>query len=352
MLTGKRDETGENPETGARHLACFAREVHSRAPGAREEALAWFIGQSIIIIALAVVLGLVIGWLWWRRRKVQFDESQAITRIVAGKDAEIAERDEEIARLRTSAVPARRADPVTPPAAPPEPVMDVTAGLPLVPTDPAPDEYAAQATPVEDIPTGGIPVGTAGSRALSDVRALADAQAAADAAALADAAAIADAEAARHASDRSRQAAPSGGTRVGTASEVPSTPSPSSPAGTAQDVVDVAAAEAAGVVDVTGGAGDGTDGVEPAEGDDLERVEGIGPRIGAALRNAGIHTFGDLAGADTATLQSALEQAGLRFAPSLPTWSRQARLLADGDEAGFQALTQQLMGGRDISKAK
>jgi hypothetical protein len=59
-----------------------------------------------------------------------------------------------------------------------------------------------------------------------------------------------------------------------------------------------------------------------------------------------------LADAETATLQGALEQAGLRFAPSLPTWGRQARLLADGDEAGFVALTQQLVGGRDVSGTK
>jgi len=82
---------------------------------------------------------------------------------------------------------------------------------------------------------------------------------------------------------------------------------------------------------------------------DLERIEGIGPRIGAALREAGIRTFRQLADAEITTLQAALERAGLRFAPSLPTWSRQARLLADGDEAGFVALTEQFVAGRDVS---
>jgi predicted flap endonuclease-1-like 5' DNA nuclease len=87
-----------------------------------------------------------------------------------------------------------------------------------------------------------------------------------------------------------------------------------------------------------------------AETDDLERIEGIGPRIGAALREADIRTFQQLADADITTLQAALERAGLRFAPSLPTWSRQARLLADGDEAGFIALTEQFVAGRDVSR--
>jgi predicted flap endonuclease-1-like 5' DNA nuclease len=81
--------------------------------------------------------------------------------------------------------------------------------------------------------------------------------------------------------------------------------------------------------------------------DDLERIEGIGPRISSAMHMAGIHTFRALADSDVATLQAALEKAGLRFAPSLPTWARQARFLADGDEAGFIALTEQLVAGRD-----
>lgn len=86
--------------------------------------------------------------------------------------------------------------------------------------------------------------------------------------------------------------------------------------------------------------------------DDLERVEGIGPRIGTALRRAGIHSFRQLADAEPAALQAALEQAGLRFAPSLPTWSRQAALLADGDEDGFREFTERLVAGRDVTRSR
>ena len=81
--------------------------------------------------------------------------------------------------------------------------------------------------------------------------------------------------------------------------------------------------------------------------DELERVEGIGPRIATALHKAGIHTYRQLAAADAPSLQAALAASGLRFAPSLPTWSRQAALLADGDEDGFLALTRTLVSDRD-----
>ncbi|GAA3768893.1 hypothetical protein GCM10022225_64370 [Plantactinospora mayteni] len=96
-----------------------------------------------------------------------------------------------------------------------------------------------------------------------------------------------------------------------------------------------------------------TTAVEPAEtrGDELERIEGIGPKMASALRAAGIHTFRQLAEADDDTRRAAIEAAGLTFAPSLVTWGRQARLLADGDEAGFAELTELLVAGRDTGRA-
>lgn len=86
-------------------------------------------------------------------------------------------------------------------------------------------------------------------------------------------------------------------------------------------------------------------------GDELERIEGIGPKMAAALRAAGIHTFRQLAEADDDTRRTAIEAAGLTFAPSLVTWGRQARLLADGDEAGFAELTELLVAGRDTGRS-
>ncbi len=81
--------------------------------------------------------------------------------------------------------------------------------------------------------------------------------------------------------------------------------------------------------------------------DDLARVEGIGPKITAALVAAGIRSFRDLGGSDVETLRAALRSAGLRFVPSLPSWPEQARLLADDDTAGLAALTDRLIAGRE-----
>jgi predicted flap endonuclease-1-like 5' DNA nuclease len=82
--------------------------------------------------------------------------------------------------------------------------------------------------------------------------------------------------------------------------------------------------------------------------DDLKRIEGIGPKMAAALNAAGITTYRELAAADDATIRAAVSAAGMKFAPSLVTWSRQARLLADGDLAGFSELTGRLKAGREV----
>lgn len=69
--------------------------------------------------------------------------------------------------------------------------------------------------------------------------------------------------------------------------------------------------------------------VEREQGDDeLTAVEGIGPEMARALRAAGIDGLAGLAAADDAQLRAAVADAGLRFAPSLATWSQQARRLA------------------------
>jgi predicted flap endonuclease-1-like 5' DNA nuclease len=83
-----------------------------------------------------------------------------------------------------------------------------------------------------------------------------------------------------------------------------------------------------------------------AAADNLQRIEGIGPKMAKALNSAGIETFAQLADADEAKLRGAIEAGGLRFAPSLPTWAKQAKYLADGDEIGFQTYVDSLTAGR------
>jgi predicted flap endonuclease-1-like 5' DNA nuclease len=80
--------------------------------------------------------------------------------------------------------------------------------------------------------------------------------------------------------------------------------------------------------------------------DDLKIIEGIGPKMEAALHAAGITTFAQLASASEDQLRDAVEGAGMSFAPSIPTWARQAQYLVDGDKAGFDAYVAKLIAGR------
>ncbi len=80
--------------------------------------------------------------------------------------------------------------------------------------------------------------------------------------------------------------------------------------------------------------------------DDLTVIEGIGPKMASALRAAGFNLYSQLAAASEAQLVAALEAAGLRFAPSLPTWPEQAAFAARGDWDGLKQFQDQLVAGR------
>jgi F-type H+-transporting ATPase subunit gamma len=82
-------------------------------------------------------------------------------------------------------------------------------------------------------------------------------------------------------------------------------------------------------------------------GDDLTRIEGIGKKMAAALQSAGISTFEALAAADEEALRSAIEAAGMRFSPSLPTWAAQAAYAAHDDWDGLQTYQESLVAGRE-----
>jgi predicted flap endonuclease-1-like 5' DNA nuclease len=84
----------------------------------------------------------------------------------------------------------------------------------------------------------------------------------------------------------------------------------------------------------------------PTAPDDLTRIEGVGPKMSAALTAAGIDTFARLAAADEATIRAAIEAAGMRFAPSMDTWAEQAAYAARGDWDGLKAFQDSLTAGR------
>lgn len=71
--------------------------------------------------------------------------------------------------------------------------------------------------------------------------------------------------------------------------------------------------------------------------DDIEIVEGIGPKIAGVLRQEGIATFAQLAAADLETLRQILAQNRLAQIADPATWPQQAQLAAEGK---FDELTQ------------
>jgi predicted flap endonuclease-1-like 5' DNA nuclease len=210
--------------------------------------VAWFLGQSLPIIFLAFVLGVLVGWLWWGR----------------------AWRRVRVAEPAVEAVTQPIAEQVT------QPVEEPTTVLPV--------EEKTEAL----VAVGGGPVG------------------------------------------RFLESPVEAGTHIDLSAE---------PKTIVVEAPEPAPAE------------------EPApepepqpEPDDLQRIEGIGPKMEGALRGAGIRTYRQLAETDVERLRAAIEAAGLRFAPSLTTWARQAKLLADGDEEGFADLIRRLVAGRDVGR--
>lgn len=189
--------------------------------------MAWFLGQSLVIIALAFLLGLLVGWLWWGRRGRQEEVSGA----------------EPVGVVEPAPAPVVVAEPVVVP----EPAVEAEEEPVVEPVVPA----AVESAPVEIQRIASVPAQAPAS----------------------------------------------------------------------------------------------------APDDELERIEGIGPKMAGALKKAGIRTYAELAESTEDSLRAAIEANGLRFAPSLVTWARQARLLADGDEDGFAELTRRLVAGRDEGRA-
>ena len=74
------------------------------------------------------------------------------------------------------------------------------------------------------------------------------------------------------------------------------------------------------------------------EADDLTRIKGLGPKLAGLLRGLGIARFDQIAGwseADVARIDAQLGAFEGRIARD--NWIEQARYLAAGDVAGFEA---------------
>jgi predicted flap endonuclease-1-like 5' DNA nuclease len=84
--------------------------------------------------------------------------------------------------------------------------------------------------------------------------------------------------------------------------------------------------------------------------DDLELVEGIGPKIAELLHNSGINTWDALCKTSPERIREMLDAGGPQFKMHDPTtWPNQACLAAAGDWDTLKALQDELIGGRGSS---
>ena len=80
--------------------------------------------------------------------------------------------------------------------------------------------------------------------------------------------------------------------------------------------------------------------------DDLEIIEGIGPKIAMLLHEAGVKSYKQLSAMSPAQLQPILDRAGANFQMANPaTWPEQADLAARNRWLALKALQQALDAG-------
>lgn len=80
--------------------------------------------------------------------------------------------------------------------------------------------------------------------------------------------------------------------------------------------------------------------------DNLQQIEGVGPKIAAVLGEAGISSFAQVAQAGAEQLRQILDDAGMSAIHDTSSWPEQARLAAAGSWDELQALQDSLRGGR------
>ncbi len=76
----------------------------------------------------------------------------------------------------------------------------------------------------------------------------------------------------------------------------------------------------------------------PEPGDDLTRIKGVGPKLAALLQGLGVTSFAQIAAWNEADIDRIDAQLG-SFAGRIArdNWTEQARLLASGDKAAYEA---------------
>jgi len=84
------------------------------------------------------------------------------------------------------------------------------------------------------------------------------------------------------------------------------------------------------------------------KGDDLRKIEGIGPKIAEILTDAGIGTFQAMADSNPDAIREILLAVGKRYASHNPdTWPKQAEFAAAGKWDELKAWQDELHGGKE-----
>ncbi len=88
-------------------------------------------------------------------------------------------------------------------------------------------------------------------------------------------------------------------------------------------------------------------GNKSTKGDDLTKIEGVGPAIAKLLNGAKIYTFKELSATKISSLQAILTEAGPKFQMHSPgSWPKQASLAAEGRWDDLKKLQDVLSGGK------
>ena len=87
---------------------------------------------------------------------------------------------------------------------------------------------------------------------------------------------------------------------------------------------------------------------ESSDGDDLTKIEGIGPKISELLKNSGIGTYKNLSETDVNKLSEILAEAGGRYKSHDPsTWPEQAKFASEDKWDELKKWQDELEGGRE-----
>ena len=82
--------------------------------------------------------------------------------------------------------------------------------------------------------------------------------------------------------------------------------------------------------------------------DDLQTIEGIGPKIKSVLVEAGINSFAMLATTNEVDVKQILKSGGIRIAQT-GTWKQQAELAAKGKWEDLKSLQERIKGGKVVN---